>query len=128
MGGYPSAFHQEISGSSLQNPPTEGYSIINSDEESHKSIHTDSTGQKSISLQDLERPGIDNAVAQNSSQEGQEEITSGVVGVELRIQQEEDQPRARNNKQIFQRGNHHITRFVTKNNLPIQASTESVHL
>ncbi|MBW0571281.1 hypothetical protein O181_110996 [Austropuccinia psidii MF-1] len=127
-GGSPSAFHRENSGSSSQNPPTEGDSIMNSDEENHKSIHTDSTGQKSIFLQDLERLGIEDAVAQNASQEGQEEITSGVVGVELRIQQEEDQQRARNNKRILQGRNHRITRLVAKNDLPSQASTESVHL
>ncbi|MBW0572102.1 hypothetical protein O181_111817 [Austropuccinia psidii MF-1] len=56
-------------------PPTEGDSILNSDEENHKSIHTDSTGQKSIFLQDLEKLGIEDAVAQNASQEGQEDIT-----------------------------------------------------
>ncbi|MBW0591666.1 hypothetical protein O181_131381, partial [Austropuccinia psidii MF-1] len=128
MGGSPSTFHRENSGSSLQSPPTEGDSIINSDEESHQSIHTDSTGQKSILLQYLERLGIEDAAAQNASQEGQEEITSGVVGVELRIQQEEDQQRARNNKRILQGRNHRITRLVTKNDLPSQASTESVHL
>ncbi|MBW0554769.1 hypothetical protein O181_094484 [Austropuccinia psidii MF-1] len=128
MGGSPSAFHRENSGSSSQNPPTEGDSIINSDEENHESIHTDSTGQKSIFLKDFERLGIEDAVAQNSSQEGQEEITSGVVGVEFRIQQEEDQQRARNNKGILQGRNHRITRLVTKNTLPSQASTESVHL
>ncbi|MBW0569448.1 hypothetical protein O181_109163 [Austropuccinia psidii MF-1] len=76
MGGSPSTFHRENSESSSQNLPTEGDSIINSDEENHKSIHTDSTGQKSIFLQDLERLGIEDAVAQNASQEGQEEITS----------------------------------------------------
>ncbi|MBW0560937.1 hypothetical protein O181_100652 [Austropuccinia psidii MF-1] len=128
MGGSPSAFHRENSGSSSQNPTTEGDSIINSDEENHKSIHTDSTGQKSIFLQDLERLGIEDAVAQNASQEGQEEITSSVVGVEFRIQQEEDQQRARNNKRILQGRNHRITGLVTKNTLPSQASTESVHL
>ncbi|MBW0485034.1 hypothetical protein O181_024749 [Austropuccinia psidii MF-1] len=128
MGISPSAFHRKNSGSSSQNPPTEGDSIINSDEENHKSIHTDSTGQKSIFLQDLERLGIEDAVAQNSSQEGQVEITSGVVGVEFRIQQEEDQQRARNNKRILQGTNHCITRLVTQNNLPSQESTESVHL
>ncbi|MBW0586708.1 hypothetical protein O181_126423, partial [Austropuccinia psidii MF-1] len=123
MGGTPSAFHRENSGSSSQNPPTEGDSIINSDEENRKSIHTDSTGQKSIFLQDLERLGIEDSVAQNASQEGQEEITY------IRwIQQEEDQHRARNNKRILQGRNHRITRLVTKNDLPSQASTESVHL
>ncbi|MBW0566925.1 hypothetical protein O181_106640 [Austropuccinia psidii MF-1] len=77
MGGSPSTFHRENSGSSSQNPPTEGGSIINSDEENHKSIHTDSNGQKSIFLQDLARLGLEDAVAKNASQEGQEEITSG---------------------------------------------------
>ena len=76
LGGSLSAFHRENSGSSSQNPPTEGDSIIHSDEENHESIHTDSTGQKSIFLQDLERLGIEDAVSQNASQEGQEEITS----------------------------------------------------
>ncbi|MBW0592672.1 hypothetical protein O181_132387 [Austropuccinia psidii MF-1] len=69
MGVSPSAFHRENSGSSSQNPPTEGDSIIKSDEGNHKSIHTNSTGQKSIFLQDLERLGIEDAVAQNASQE-----------------------------------------------------------
>ncbi|MBW0590712.1 hypothetical protein O181_130427 [Austropuccinia psidii MF-1] len=77
MGGFPSAFHRENSGSSSQNPPTEGDSIINSDEENHESIHTDSTGQKSIFLKDFERLGIEDAASQNASQEGKEEITSG---------------------------------------------------
>ncbi|MBW0578097.1 hypothetical protein O181_117812 [Austropuccinia psidii MF-1] len=77
MSGYPSTFHRENSGSSSQNPQTEGDSIINSDEENHESIHTDSTGQKSIFLKDLERLGIEDAGAQDASQEGQEEITSG---------------------------------------------------
>ncbi|MBW0499154.1 hypothetical protein O181_038869 [Austropuccinia psidii MF-1] len=77
MGGSPSAFHRENYGSSSQNPPTEGDSIINSDEESHKSIHTDSTGKQSIFLKDFERLGIEDAVSQNVSQEGKEEITSG---------------------------------------------------
>ncbi|MBW0557153.1 hypothetical protein O181_096868 [Austropuccinia psidii MF-1] len=128
MGGSSSAFHRENSGSSSQNPPTEGDSIINSDEENHESIHTDSTGQKSIFLQDLERLGIEDAGAQNASQEGKEEITSSVVGVEFRIQQEEDQQRAKNNKRILQGRNHRITRLVTKNDLPFQESTGSVHL
>ncbi|MBW0462398.1 hypothetical protein O181_002113 [Austropuccinia psidii MF-1] len=75
--GSPSAFHRENSGSSLENPPREGDSMINSDVESHESIHTDSTGKKPIFLQDLERLGIEDAGLQNSSQEGQEEITSG---------------------------------------------------
>ncbi|MBW0460902.1 hypothetical protein O181_000617 [Austropuccinia psidii MF-1] len=128
MGRSPSAFHTENSGSSSQNPLTENDSIINSDEENPKSIHTDSTGKKSIFLQDLERLGIEDAVAQNASQEGQEDITSGVDGVEFRIQLEEDQQRARNKKRILQGINHHITRLVTKRNSQIQASTESVHL
>ncbi|MBW0549425.1 hypothetical protein O181_089140 [Austropuccinia psidii MF-1] len=128
MGGSPSSFHKENLGSSSQNPPTEGDSIINSDEENHKSIHTNSTGKQSIFLQDLERLGIEDAVAQNASQEGQEEITSGIVGVEFRIQQEETQQKARKNKRIFQGRNHCIKRLVTKNDLPSQASTESVHL
>ncbi|MBW0564429.1 hypothetical protein O181_104144 [Austropuccinia psidii MF-1] len=71
----PPPHSRENSGSSSQNSPTEGDSIINSDEENHQSIHTDSTGQKSIFLQDFERLGIEDAVAQNASQEGQEEIT-----------------------------------------------------
>ncbi|MBW0474369.1 hypothetical protein O181_014084 [Austropuccinia psidii MF-1] len=101
MGGSPSAFHRENSGSSSQNLPTEGESIINSDEENHESIHTDSTGKQSIFLQDLERLGIGDAVAQNANQEGQEEITSGVIGVEFRTQKKETQQRARNSKRIF---------------------------
>ncbi|MBW0541234.1 hypothetical protein O181_080949 [Austropuccinia psidii MF-1] len=96
--------------------------------QNHKSIHTDSTGKQSIFLQDLERLGIEDAVAQDASQEGQEEITSGVVGVEFRIRQEENQQRAGNNNRIFQGRNRHITRLVTKSNIPGQASTESVHL
>ncbi|MBW0474898.1 hypothetical protein O181_014613 [Austropuccinia psidii MF-1] len=127
MGGTLSAFQRENSGSSSQNPPTEGDSIINSEEEYHKRIHTDSTGKKFIFIQYLERTGIEDAGAQNASQEGQEEITSGVV-VEFRIQQEETQPRARNNERILQGRNHHITRLVTKKILPSKASTESVHL
>ncbi|MBW0549676.1 hypothetical protein O181_089391 [Austropuccinia psidii MF-1] len=127
MSGSPSAFHRENSGSSSQNPPTEGESIINSDEENHESIYTDSTGKQSMFLQDLERLEIKDAVAQNASQEGQEEITSGVVGVEFRIQQETQQ-RARNSKRISQGRNHRITRLVTKKNFPSQACTESVHL
>ncbi|MBW0517067.1 hypothetical protein O181_056782 [Austropuccinia psidii MF-1] len=128
MGGSPSTFHRENSGSSSQNQPTEGHSIINSDEEKRESIHTDSTGKKYIFLKDVERLGIEDAVAQNASQQGQEEVTSSVIGVEFRIQKEEDQQRARNNKRILQGRNHRITRLVTKNNLPSQASTESVHL
>ncbi|MBW0473834.1 hypothetical protein O181_013549 [Austropuccinia psidii MF-1] len=127
MGGSPSAFHRESSGSSSQNSPTDSNQIINLDEENHKSIHTYSTGKQSIFLQYLERLGIEDAVAQNASQEGQEEITSGVVGVEFRIQQEIQQ-RPRNNKRIMQGRNHHITRLVTKNDLPSHESTESVHL
>ncbi|MBW0537562.1 hypothetical protein O181_077277 [Austropuccinia psidii MF-1] len=117
MGGSPSVFHRENSESSSQNPPTEGDSIINSDEENHKSIDTDSTGKQSIFLQDLERIGIEDAFAQNA-----------IVGVEFRIKQEENQQKARNNKRILQGRNHRITTLVTKNNLPSQASTESVHL
>ncbi|MBW0570747.1 hypothetical protein O181_110462 [Austropuccinia psidii MF-1] len=128
MCGSPSAFHIENSGSSSQNPPKEGDSIINSDEENHERINNDSTGKQSIFLQDLERLGMEDAVSQNASQKGQEEITSGVVGVEFRIKQEENQQRARNNKRILQGRSHRITTLVTKNNLPSQVSTESVHL
>ncbi|MBW0502200.1 hypothetical protein O181_041915 [Austropuccinia psidii MF-1] len=117
MGGSPSTFHRENSGSSSQTPPTEGDSIVNSDEEKHESIHTDSTGQKSIFLKDLQRLGIEDAAAQNA-----------IVGVEFSIQQEEDQQRARNNTRILQGRNHRITRLVTKNDLPSQEYTESVHL
>ncbi|MBW0489318.1 hypothetical protein O181_029033 [Austropuccinia psidii MF-1] len=117
MGGPPSAFHRENSGSSSKKPPEEGDSIINSDEENHKRIHTDSTGKQSIFLQDWERLGIEDAVAQNA-----------IVGVKLRIQQEETQQRARNNKRILQGRNHCITRLVTKNNIPSWASTETAHL
>ncbi|MBW0484906.1 hypothetical protein O181_024621 [Austropuccinia psidii MF-1] len=79
MGGSPSAFHRKNSGSSSHNPPAEGESILNSNEENYVNIHTDSTGKQCIFLQDLERFGIEDSVAQNSSQEGQEEIASGGV-------------------------------------------------
>ncbi|MBW0467738.1 hypothetical protein O181_007453 [Austropuccinia psidii MF-1] len=81
MDGSPFAFHRENSGSSSQNPPRDGDSMMNSDEENHKSIHTDSTRKKSIFPQYSERLGIEDSGVQNASQEPQEEITSGVVGV-----------------------------------------------
>ncbi|MBW0483119.1 hypothetical protein O181_022834 [Austropuccinia psidii MF-1] len=125
MDGSPSAFHRENSGSSSQNLPREGDSMINSDEENHKSIlHTDSTGKQSMFLQDVERLGIENAGVHNASQQAQEETTSG----ELKIQQEENQQRARIDKRTLQGRNNQITRLVTKKNLSSQESTESVHL
>ncbi|MBW0463170.1 hypothetical protein O181_002885 [Austropuccinia psidii MF-1] len=124
MDGSPSEFHREDSGSSSQNLPREGYSIINSDKENNKSIHTDSTGKKSIFIQDLERLGIEDAGVHNASREAQEEIMS----VEFKIQQEENQQRARINKRGLQGRNYQITRLVTKNNLLSQASTESNQL
>ncbi|MBW0555291.1 hypothetical protein O181_095006 [Austropuccinia psidii MF-1] len=77
MYGSPSALHREDSGSSSQNLPREGDSMINSDGENHKSIHTDSTGKKSIFIQCLERLGIEDRGLHNASQDAQEEITSG---------------------------------------------------
>ncbi|MBW0466373.1 hypothetical protein O181_006088 [Austropuccinia psidii MF-1] len=55
-------------------------------------------------------------------------ISFSVVGVEFRIQKAEHQQRARNNKKTLQVRNHQIIRLVTKNDLPSQASNESVHL
>ncbi|MBW0504866.1 hypothetical protein O181_044581 [Austropuccinia psidii MF-1] len=77
MDGSPSAFHRENSGSSSQNPPREGDSMINTEEEKHESIHTDSTGNQSIFLQELEIFVREDAGVQNAIQEGKEEITLG---------------------------------------------------
>ncbi|MBW0572174.1 hypothetical protein O181_111889 [Austropuccinia psidii MF-1] len=117
MNGLPSEFHRENSGSSSQNPPREDDSMINSDKENHKSIHTEFTGKQSIFLQDFEIVVIEDAGVQNESQEGQEEINSG-----------ENQQRAKMNKRDFQGRKNQITRLVTRNNIPSQASTESVYL
>ncbi|MBW0464571.1 hypothetical protein O181_004286 [Austropuccinia psidii MF-1] len=123
MDGSLAKFRRENYGSSSQNPPREGDSIISSVEENHRTIHPDSNERQYIFIQDLESLGIEDSGVQNASQEAQEEIMSGVLGVEFKIQQ-----RARAKKRTFQGRNQQITRSVTKSNLPSQESIESVHL
>ncbi|MBW0461725.1 hypothetical protein O181_001440 [Austropuccinia psidii MF-1] len=118
MDGSPSAFHRENCGSSSQNPPREGDSIINSDEENHKSINTDSTGKKSIFPQYLERLGIEDAALDNASQES--------YWSRIQDSTRREPTGAKINKGTLKGRNHQITRLVIKNNLPSQASTESV--